>query len=209
MDSTPLKERWNQDASGAHYAGPRFANPRRAGHDPKMVHSLLVAFSGPEPLRAVLDAPCGTGRLYPTLAGFAESPIGLDVSPSMLRAHESDRLVQGSAFAMPFPNRSLDAVVCCRLFHHLQTEDERRRLIRELLRIGKGPVLMSFWDSASWHAWRRRVGLRKTQNADRRVAVSKRDLCRWIEAEGGRVLGFRHSLRGVSQQAFVAMENQA
>ena len=209
MDSTPLQDRWNQAASGSHYAGPRFANPRRAGHDPKMVHSLLTRYRGSKPLRTVLDAPCGTGRLFETLSQFTEAPIGLDVSPSMLGAHGGDRRVQGSAFAMPFPDQSIDAVVCCRLFHHLQTPEDRRSLIRELLRIGSGPVLMSFWDASSWHAWRRRVGLRKTRNEDRRVAVSKADLRQWIEAEGGRVLAFRHSLRGVSQQAFVAMERQA
>ncbi|MDF1837671.1 MAG: class I SAM-dependent methyltransferase [Planctomycetota bacterium] len=208
MESTRLQDRWNRDTSGAHYAGPRFANARRAGHDPKMVHSLLAQFAGPTPLNAVLDVPCGTGRLHGTLCQFTRSPIGLDASPSMLGSHASERRIQGSAFALPFPDQSLDAVVCCRLFHHLQTVEERRALIGELLRIGSGPILMSFWDASSWHAWRRRVGLRKTRNQDRRVAVHKNDLRQWIDSEGGRVLAFRHSLRGVSQQAFVAMERR-
>ncbi|MFT4649217.1 MAG: SAM-dependent methyltransferase [Glaciecola sp.] len=208
MENTPLKDRWNQDSSGAHYAGPRFANSRRSGHDPKIVHKLLSRFAGPLPLKTVLDAPCGTGRLYPTLSRFTPAPISLDASPSMLGSHGAERLIQGSAFALPFADRSIDAVVCCRLFHHLQNTQQRRALIRELLRIGSGPVLMSFWDSASWHAWRRRVGLRKVRNQDRRIAVSKKDLQAWIEAEGGQVLAYSHSMKGLSQQAFVAMQRQ-
>ncbi|MCP5023029.1 MAG: methyltransferase domain-containing protein [bacterium] len=208
MENTPLKDRWNQDSSGSHYAGPRFANQRRAGHDPKMVHRLLNRFSGPTPLKTILDAPCGTGRLHPVLREFTASPICLDVSPSMLDSHGSERLIRGSAFALPFVDQSIQAVVCCRLFHHLQTTEERRALIREPLRISSDVVLMSIWDATSWHAWRRRVGLRKTHNQDRRIAVSKSDLQSWIETEGGQLLGYSHSLRGLSQQAFVAMRSK-
>jgi SAM-dependent methyltransferase len=173
-----------------------------------MVSKLLKRFAGHDLIRTCLDAPCGTGRLYPVLSRFTRAPIGLDVSPSMLAAHIGLRRIQGSAFALPFADQSLDVVVCCRLFHHLQDAEQRRALIRELLRVSAGPVLMSFWDAASWHAWRRRVGLRKTRNQDRRVAVSKSDLKAWIGAEGGEVLGFEHSLRGLSQQAFVAMRRR-
>ncbi|MBL4770491.1 MAG: methyltransferase domain-containing protein [Planctomycetes bacterium] len=208
MESTPLKDRWNENSSGTHYAGPRFANSRRAGHDPKMVHSLLSRFGGPTPFRAVLDAPCGTGRLHATLREFSPNPISLDVSPSMLGAHGAQGLVQGSAFALPLADNSMQAIVCCRLFHHLQDPAERRSLIGELLRVGPELVVMSFWDAASWHAWRRRVGLRKTRNQDRRIAVSKADLQAWIEAEGGQILGYSHSMRGLSQQAFVAFRRK-
>ncbi len=208
MEDTPLKERWNQDTSGSHYAGPRFANPRRAGHDPKMVHKLLTRFGPQDSLSTILAAPCGTGRLHSVLSEFTPSPISLDVSPSMLGSHGAPRLVQGSAFALPFADKSIQAIVCCRLFHHLQTVEERRSLIRELLRVSSEVVLMSFWDAATWHAWRRRVGLRKTRNQDRRIAVSKSDLRGWIDSEGGQFLGYSHSMRGLSQQAFVAMRSK-
>ncbi len=208
MENTPLKDRWNQSSSGTHYAGPRFSNQRRAGHDPKMVHKLLERFATSTPLETILDAPCGTGRLHPVLSKFTGNPISLDISPSMLGSHGDPRRVQGSAFDLPFADKSIQAVVCCRLFHHLQTPEERCALIRELLRVGSDLVLMSFWDAASWHAWRRRVGLRKTRNQDRRIAVAKSDLQGWIEAEGGQVLGYSHSMRGLSQQAFVAMRRR-
>jgi 2-polyprenyl-3-methyl-5-hydroxy-6-metoxy-1,4-benzoquinol methylase len=43
-----------------------------------------------------------------------------------------------------FPDRHFDAVLCNRLFHHIQGSDERIHALREIRRISKGPVVLSF-----------------------------------------------------------------
>jgi len=62
----------------------------------------------------VLDLGCGTGALGRGLAGRARV-VGLDVSLGMLaqaeRRSPSLRLVQGSAFALPFGDRSFEAAI--------------------------------------------------------------------------------------------------
>jgi demethylmenaquinone methyltransferase/2-methoxy-6-polyprenyl-1,4-benzoquinol methylase len=66
------------------------------------------------PRTTVLDLGCGTGKLGLLLAGRARV-VGLDVSPAMLEAARSRsagrlRLVQGSAFRLPFADGAFDAV---------------------------------------------------------------------------------------------------
>jgi PHD/YefM family antitoxin component YafN of YafNO toxin-antitoxin module len=51
-----------------------------------------------------------------------------------------------SAFQIPLRDSSVDGTVCVRLNHHLPTEAERQQLVRELLRVSKRFVIMSFFD---------------------------------------------------------------
>jgi ubiquinone/menaquinone biosynthesis C-methylase UbiE len=54
-----------------------------------------------------------------------------------------------SAFHIPFRDDSVDGVVCVRLCHHLPTVRERRKLVRELLRVARRFVIMTFFDHHS------------------------------------------------------------
>ncbi len=129
--------------------------------------------------------------------------LGVDVSRAMLEQDEGLR-VQASAWALPFASDSFGTVVCCRLLHHLTEPERRASLIRELVRVSSDLVLASFWDAASLHAWRRRLGLRRGRHPDRRTAVALRVLRAEFEAAGAEILEVRHSLRFVSCQAFLA-----
>jgi hypothetical protein len=46
-------------------------------------------------------------------------------------------------------DQAVDAVVCVRLNHHLPTAEERERLVRELMRVARRFVIMTFFDQAS------------------------------------------------------------
>ena len=94
-------------------------------------------------------------------------------------------------------------MVCCRLLHHLEPT-ERRLAITELVRVCKGLVIASFWDSMSWHALRRQIGLRRARHPDSRLAASRAALCADLESAGARVTGHAASFRFLSPQTFVA-----
>ncbi|QDU66150.1 class I SAM-dependent methyltransferase [Engelhardtia mirabilis] len=202
-------DRWTAPGAGEHYAGGRWRSSRAAGRDPRLVRRALLRHARGLRLERVLDVPCGAGRLRPVLEGTGASTVGVDVSPEMLAAAPAGLRIQASAWALPFADRSFDAVVCCRLLHHVASDDERAGLLGELVRVSRGLVLVSFWDSSSWHAWRRRAGLRRATHPDTRVALERRTLERLIEGAGARVLGFEHSLRFVSQQAFAIARREA
>lgn len=199
--------RWTADGAGEHYATDRWRSGRAAGRDPRLVARALARRGPAQPLDRILDVPAGTGRLQPVLAGLGRQVVGVDVSSAMLAEIGGDApRLQGSAWSLPFRARSFDAVVCCRLLHHVRDDDERLALLRELVRVAAGPILVSFWDARSWHAFRRRRGLRRNRRPDTRVAIDRHHLTRLFERAGARVTGFEHSFRFVSQQAFAVAE---
>lgn len=200
-----MRERWLDGAAGSRYVGPRWRTPRAALRDPAIVERILERHGVRPALRPVLDAPCGTGRLRGVLERRGMRYVGVDVSASMLReARRGDAsgLCLALVDRLPFKDDSFDVVLCCRLLHHLHDPEESEAVIRELVRVAHRMVIASFWDAASLHAWRARMGLRRASGPSGRTAVSKRALKRMFEAAGTEVVGFHHSFRFVSQQAF-------
>lgn len=197
-----VREKWRTPESGARYEGERWSSAGKRGRDPRLVHALLERhLRGRDGL--LLDAPCGTGRLGPALASFG-SVVGVDVSPSMLRqAHASGErhLLLGDVEHLPFRDDSFDAVVCCRLLHHLRERTQLARVLAELVRVSRELVIASFWDAHSLPAWRR--ALLPARRAPRRFARPRDELAELLEEAGAEVVGWKHSLRFVSRQAFV------
>lgn len=79
--------------------------------------------------RDVLDVGCGEGVLVRRLAAAGARVVGVDPSPVALerarRAESSDtstRFVEGTAEALPFPDRSFDVVVFLNSLHHVPLE---------------------------------------------------------------------------------------
>ena len=197
-----VRERW-QEERASHYGSARFRG-RAADRDPRIVTELLDRHEVHGP---VLDVPCGTGRLRAALEARGSTYFGADSSAAMIgEASEPSGLVVADAARLPFADASFEAIVACRLLHHLGDSEVRVRMLREWARVSRRLVVASFWDSNSWHAWRRRVGLRKDTSTRR--AISKETLRSELEMAGLRPLGFRHTLRFVSQQAFFAAEKR-
>jgi SAM-dependent methyltransferase len=109
----------------------------------------------------LLDCPCGAGRLGPTILAHAEHLTAVDLSPTMV-AEAKDALAgfvaQGrvelavaSADRLPFPDAAFDTVVCHRLIHHLEAAD-RAAVLRELARVARRRVILSFSDATSLKA---------------------------------------------------------
>jgi len=207
-------EKWQDARAGARYAGPsRWRTPRAALRDPMLVERIHERYGARPSMKPILDAPCGAGRLRGVLERRGMRWVGLDASASMLREARSGpqpaSLVRALAGRLPFKDDSFDVVVCCRLLHHLHDEDEVEAVVGELVRVSARMVIASFWDSASLHALRRRVGLRRSEGPSGRRAVSKRVLRRVFDAAGAEVVEFEHSFRFVSQQAFAVALKRA
>ncbi|MCE9593196.1 MAG: class I SAM-dependent methyltransferase [Planctomycetes bacterium] len=203
-----VRDKWRDADVAKRYAGGRFASARARDRDPKLVAALL-ALATPKPT-SVLDVPCGTGRLFETLDAHAGKIVGLDASRDMLlHAREASRaVVHGDALHLPLRDGAFDAVVCCRLAHHLHRSDDLTRLCFELARVSRRWVILSFWDSASLPAWRTRVGLKRDEGARGRLARSRREIAQHLESAGLEPRVFRSALRFVSQQTFVLAEKR-
>jgi SAM-dependent methyltransferase len=197
--------KWRADGAGAHYSGPRWGSAARRDRDPARIAALLARHLPAGRPARILDAPCGTGRLFPALARHG-TVVGADVSVAMLAsAHATsaapERLVCADLTHLPFADRSFDAVVCCRLLHHLERERDLARVVGELVRVSAGPIVATYWDAASLPEWRRRV--LPTRRAPRRFARPRARLEELFEAAGAPVVAHAWSLRFLSRQAYL------
>jgi SAM-dependent methyltransferase len=203
-----VDSKWAGQTAAEHYASERFANARSAARDPRLVANLLREH-GADRGALYLDAPSGAGRLTSVLTSLGRA-VALDANLPMLEraraACAGARAVQASVLALPFADRSFEAVVCCRLLHHLRDARDLERAVRELVRVSRRLVIASFWDSASLPALRVRWGLKQGEGASGRSAMSRADLARLFEGAGAPVAGFRAVMRFVSQQTFLVAE---
>ena len=106
--------------------------------------------------RVILDLPCGGGRLTPAFAHAADLVIEADIAIGQVLYGRVDSSVAtprfwmtASAFHIPLVDDSVDGAICVRLSHHLPTAAERERLLRELLRVSRRFVIMTFFDHHS------------------------------------------------------------
>jgi SAM-dependent methyltransferase len=148
----------------------------------------------------VLDLPCGTGRLLPFLAASGYQVLAADSSAHMIeRARElAERrgLAQSVDFGVEdvlgtsFRDNTFDAVICNRLFHHFFESQTRIAALRELGRISRGPIVVSFFCSRSISsaAFLLKNRLRRRPATDR-VPISFRAFAADIAAAGLQVDG--------------------
>lgn len=106
-----------------------------------------------------MDLPCGSGRLSGVLAEHADRMILADSSPMMLElAREEPELsrmefLQTDAANIGLPDGAVDLVFCHRFLPHLNDSTLRVRILRELARVARRFVVLSFYPPG----YRRRV----------------------------------------------------
>ena len=98
------------------------------------VHIDVAARLAREQLAPVLDVGCGEGRLVESLRAMGMTVVGLDASPTMLRA-VSAPCVQADAVRIPFGDASFGGVAALYMLYHLRDPAEviadSRRVLRE------------------------------------------------------------------------------
>lgn len=110
----------------------------------------------PSPAR-VLDTPCGAGRVSMHLAAQGYEMSAGDISDSMLeitreRFKEAELEIpvqKEDVEALSYEDKSFDAAVCFRFFHHLPTPELRQKVIGELCRVAKKHVVISYNNPAN------------------------------------------------------------
>ena len=130
---------------------------------------------------SILDLPCGHGRLSDLLKGHCQRLIEADWSFTMVslnqRDHGSDArsYFRASALQIPLPDRSVDVVVSFRLSHHLETQELREQHLRELFRVARKAVIVTWFSATSLKNLLREVRVRlagkKRKNVMRNARV--------------------------------------
>lgn len=123
---------------------------------------ILRCLDAIAPGSRVLDLPCGTGRMTRILVERGYHVVSADASEAMLeRARENYRAYREEhtgkipdvtfsvrdVLATGFPDDEFDGISCIRLFHHFNEAETRRKALRELARICRGPIVVTFLNS--------------------------------------------------------------
>jgi SAM-dependent methyltransferase len=208
---------WLAPEAGVRHTAEHWQAARSAQRDPLLVDRILERYCARPNLKPVLDVPCGTGQLGSVFERRGLRYVGVDACATTLADTRTEAGAPGGAASLlaadverlPFCDDAFDVVVCCRLLHQLHDSDAIRSVISELTRVAHRLVVASFWDSASLHALRHRVGLRRSEGPSGRRAVGKRLLRTLFRENGAEVVGFYYSFRFVSQQTFVVAQKRA
>lgn len=119
----------------------------------------------------ILDVPSGYGRLTVPLLFKGFRVVGGDISPAMAKlVSEKTLSLNLSIFELPFRDRSFDATLTWRLFHHFDAE-EIEKALNELARVSKRFVIFSFYRVNFLHTAERRI--RKMKSRIRFYGISQ------------------------------------
>lgn len=161
----------------------------------------------------LLDFPCGSGRLLGLLQSAGYEVSGADSSLAMLEKiraqseYDGINLYESDVFASGFQDGEFDSVITNRLFHHFTCADDRKTALRELGRISRGRVVISYFDCFSASMTIRRISKYARGKAFLdRVPLSYPVFRKEIGETGMRVV-YRTAARwGVSPLCYVVIE---
>lgn len=114
------------------------------GDDHDRALRLLFAWAPMLGVRTLLDVGAGTGRVHRAAPAFVEVTGVEPVAALRLQGHNmgipADRLLDGDATALAFPENSFDLVSECGVLHHVADD---QRAVDEMCRVARVGVFIS------------------------------------------------------------------
>lgn len=102
--------------------------------------------------KKILDLGCGNGRLYELFKFKMVGYYGIDVSEKMIEIakerYPTANFRVGDALNLPFPEDFFDDVYGVAVFHHIPSENFRRKFLSEAKRVlkTKGKLFLTVWN---------------------------------------------------------------
>jgi len=170
----------------------------------------------PAPAR-VLDIPCGVGRFTPLLRAAAQVELQCcDVDEESLRALREAEPGEGTPLRirrmnifepLPFGDASQDLVFNFRFFHHVDDPDQRGHIVRELSRVARRWLVVSYYETNALHALHKRV-LRLRNQRRSLPMIPRGEFRSAFEACGCRIVEDRPMLPLLHAHRVVLMEKR-
>jgi ubiquinone/menaquinone biosynthesis C-methylase UbiE len=152
-----------QDATKAEKYATRFETGPRKRIDQREQRAVRQIFAELTDCRSVMDVPSGAGRFLAALGGQGRLVIESDVAHEILvfsrnrsqKLKVRSRFVQADAAHLPLMSGAVDCVFCNRLLHHILAVEQRAIFLRELYRVARRYVVVSFFDYHAFGAARK------------------------------------------------------
>ena len=128
-------------------------------------YNIRKAFRSVPKAGAILDLPCGTGRLAEALLDDGFTIVGADISPAMLEVakrrlarfgHRFTTLVSDVKELAKSQPKSFDSALCARVLMHFPVE-EQIEFLGSVARLSRGPVVFTQSLNTPYHRTRRKV----------------------------------------------------
>jgi SAM-dependent methyltransferase len=205
--------RFTQQDAAAIYAGK---HENSATHR-RECRCIVTGLEGVEAGSHILDLPCGAGRFLPLLLGMGYRVTEADVGPEMVdeakaKAEAENMDLNKLSFDVadimdsPYEDKAFDAVLCNRLFHHFPHSDLRQNALRELGRICKGPIIVSYFANLAWDSFifHMRHKLTRTKPPGR-IPIWASTFNKDAEAAGLKVVQTLKTRPGISKQWYAVL----
>jgi len=162
----------------------------------------------------VLDVPCGYGRFSDLLLKRSLNLTSIDISFAMVRAAKEyspsqssrHRFLVGDIEHLPLKDNSFDCVVTIRLFQHILQPGRRLQILRELHRVTKEIVILSFYRYNILHSIERWAKCR-IKNVNKRISMLPlRSFAKEFNSAGFKMLNLFPVIRHFHAHNIVALQ---
>ncbi|HEY5624566.1 MAG TPA: class I SAM-dependent methyltransferase [Gammaproteobacteria bacterium] len=173
------------------------------------IHAVTKALDGARLEGAILDIPCGTGKLGGTLSRYPVRITAADLSAEMMKlAREEydeekiDDFIVCDAAELPMEDGSLDSVICLRLTQRLPVEF-RARVLAEFRRVVTRSLIVSYSVSSPWHDLRGRLRWLYDRSDPTLFPARRREIEQELNQAGFSIVDVRKVLPAISSQIIV------
>lgn len=123
--------------------------------------------AGPPPTR-ILDIPCGYGRFSISLGRFFSSVVSADISSNMVSRCREKAKSNGGYVVMdlrnlPFKDATFEATFTVRLFQHKVAKEQMGEILKELARVSRRWVTLSYYKNTALHTFWRKARRRSSR----------------------------------------------
>jgi ubiquinone/menaquinone biosynthesis C-methylase UbiE len=156
----------------------------------------------------ILNVPCGYGRFSEILNRRYREICCFDLQPEILglaiRRHPAELVygVNGTIRRLPFADSSFDIVMSIRFFHHYFDEEDRRLMLRELSRVARKNVLITYYK----HNFLHRLARKLNRMGHGILMLDRRSFLKELAAAGLRPVAERSPLSFLHAQRFLLLE---
>jgi len=163
---------------------------------------------------SILDVPCGYGRFSELLLKRSFNLTSADISFPMVLAtrryapftNSNHHFLVGDIKHLPLKENSFDCIITIRLFQHILNSSIRCQILKELHRVAKKIVIISFYRYNILHSIERWIRCRTKNIKKRIIMLPLDDFVKELNSVGFKVLNLFPVMRYLHAHNIVLLQ---